>query len=74
MREARISIIFDLMYIVALCVLYGLNTPSNRSRAEILQVEEIGSAKQIINSYMPCIFIQFLGLAIFHFKPKMVTI
>tara|TARA_B110000285_G_scaffold63358_1_gene72921 strand:- start:319 stop:492 length:174 start_codon:yes stop_codon:yes gene_type:complete len=45
MKEAKITIILDLMYVTALCVLYGMNTPSNRKKAEVLQVEEIGSAK-----------------------------
>ena len=45
MTEAKVTIILDLMYVVALCVLYGMNTPSNRAKAKILQVEEVGSAK-----------------------------
>ena len=45
MKEAKITIILDLMYVTAVCVLYGMNTPSNRKKAEVLQVEEIGSAK-----------------------------
>ena len=45
MTEAKVTIILDLMYVVALCVLYGMNTPSNRAKAEILQVQEVGSAK-----------------------------
>ena len=36
MTEAKVTIILDLMYVVALCVLYGMNTPSNRAKSEIL--------------------------------------
>ena len=45
MNEAKVTIILDLMYVIALCVLYGMNTPSNRAKAEILGVDELGSAK-----------------------------
>ena len=36
MNEAKVTIILDLMYVVAICSLYGMNTPSNRAKAEIL--------------------------------------
>tara|TARA_B110000285_G_scaffold58858_1_gene67414 strand:+ start:319 stop:456 length:138 start_codon:yes stop_codon:yes gene_type:complete len=45
MHEAKITVALDLMYVTALCVLYGMNTPSNKAKAEILNVEEIGGAK-----------------------------
>ena len=45
MHEAKITIILDLMYVTALCLVYRMNTPSNKAKAEILNVEEIGGAK-----------------------------
>ena len=45
MQEAKVTIIFDLLYVASLCVIYGMNTPSNKAMAKELQVEEIGSAK-----------------------------
>lgn len=36
MNEVKVTILLDLGYIIAINVLVGINTPSNRHKAEIL--------------------------------------
>jgi hypothetical protein len=55
MNSAKITLIFDLCYQSALCITYSLNSTSNRELAEILGIDELGNADNILKNYAPCI-------------------
>ena len=75
-NTARKIMIFDLLYMSASCILYGMNTASNKVKAQSLkdfhggEMQELGNADQIIKNYTPCILVQMLLLVSYRFAPK----
>lgn len=62
-NTARKIMIFDLLYLIASCILYSMNSFSNKVEAKLLQEKnggeliERGNADQIVRNYTPCIIL-----------------
>lgn len=60
--------IFDMLFMSLSCLIYSMNTSSNKDKALKLQefhggeLQELGNADQIIRIYTPIIIIQLLLL------------